>query len=294
MNNLKVNKSNLISLPLVALVFAGLSLSNASFANDITHDLRNNTQEVSDAENYLEIGLMYVQSDEPIYTEDNKASYGDRSIIINGSYNWHNLFVESYSESGHGLVFGFNAYASNNWSLDVIVTTDMLDFDFEFSGKNHYIQRPGTSKPLTLGSRLTGYLGENVVQFSVNQDATGNHNGTTVTALIGQSWQYRNWNFHGTIGVEYASAKLNDYYVGVSEELAAYVHSLGFNMEAYKAGSSVGFTTEIGVTYPITEDWVFRATARTATRPSAVTNSPIYSNLDSSTTSIRTSLSYVF
>jgi len=294
MNHLTIKKSFIPTLPFAVIMFTSLSISSASFANDITHDLRNHTQEVSDAENYLEIGLMYVQSDEPIYTEDNKASYGDRSIIINGSYNWHNLFVESYSESGHGLVFGYNAYASNKWSFDLIVTTDMLDFDFEFSGKNHYIQRPGTSKPLTFGGRLTGYLGENVVQFSVNQDATGDHNGTTVSALIGQSWQYRNWNFHGTVGAEYASANLNDYYVGVSEELAAYVRSLGFDMKAYKAGASVGFTTEVGVTYPITEDWVFRATARAATRPSAVTDSPIYSNLDSSATSVRTSLSYVF
>lgn len=58
------------------------------------------------------------------------------------------------------------------------------------------------------------------MQFEVNQDATGDHNGTKVSALLGRSWQVNDWNFHTIVGIEYSSAKLNYFYVGVSQDRA--------------------------------------------------------------------------
>ncbi|NQY37833.1 MAG: MipA/OmpV family protein [Alteromonadaceae bacterium] len=56
----------------------------------------------------------------------------------------------------------------------------------------------------------------------------------------------------------------------------------------------MSFSTELGVTYPISENWVFKATARAATISDEITDSPYYQNKDSLATSFRTSLSYVF
>ncbi|WOH36442.1 MipA/OmpV family protein [Thalassotalea fonticola] len=285
MNNLKINKSLIPCMPLAAMIFAGASFSSTSFANDISQNLRNNTQAVVSTENYFEIGLMHIVRDEATFRDSGgKSSNSSTDLIINGNYAWNNLFIENYSESGHGIVFGYNAFNNDHWSFDLMATTDWAESSFESNGRYS-----DDKSEFMVGGRLSGYWGNNIVQFSLNQDASGDHDGTTASALIGRSWQYRNWNFHGIIGAEYVSAKLNDYYVGVSAETAATT-----SLDDYEADASVNFSTEIGVTYPITEDWVFRATARAVTRSDEITDSPKFSKLDSVATSFRTSLSYVF
>lgn len=294
MNNLKIKKTLLPYLSLAAIMAASASFSSASFANDISHSIRSDTEQTGSTENYFELGLMYVVGSSPSFGEEN--NWADLGLIINGSYNWNGLFVENYSESGHGLVVGYNAIDNYNWSLDLTVTTEMFQSNYENTGRYPGLNNQDYSEPLTVGGRLTSYWGNNTLQFSVNQDATGDHNGTTVSALIGRNWQVRNWNFHGIVGVEYASAKLNDFYVGVSDARAA---SSRFNFldegaSSYEAGDSVSFSTEFGVTYPMTENWVFRATGRVVTIADEITDSPYYVNKDSVATSFRTSLSYVF
>ncbi len=294
MNNFKLNKPLTPTITLAAFILASASFSTISFASDIGQNLRNNTQEITSTENYLEIGMMYAAGNGPSFSED--GSWSDTVLIVNGSYNWNNLFVESYSESGHGLVIGYNAYNSDDWSFDFTATTDWGQLNFDNNGRYASLNNQEYSDELTLGVRLTGYLGNNLIQFAIDQDATGDHNGTTASALIGRNWQIRNWNFHGIVGVEYASAKLNNFYVGVSEERAAsgrFDYYAG-GASAYEAGSSISFSSEVGVTYPITEDWVFRATGRVATISEEVTDSPYYINKDSIATSFRTSLSFVF
>lgn len=294
MNNLKICKSLISSLPLTAIILAGASFSSASFANDITHSVRSDTEQTDNTENYFEIGVMYAAGSGPSFGDD--GNWNDSSLIINGSYNWNGLFLENYSESGHGLVVGYNAFNNDNWSFDLTITTDWGQKNFDNNGRYPSLNNEDYNDPLTIGGRLTGYLGNNVVQFAINQDATGDHSGTTASALIGKNWQVRNWNFHGIVGVEYASAKLNDFYVGVSEARAASPRFdfIDGEVSAYNAGASVSFSTELGVTYPITEDWVFRATARVATISDEIADSPYYVNKDSVATSFRTSLSYVF
>jgi outer membrane protein len=294
MNNLKIKKSFIPCLNVAVIILAGASFSSACFANDITHSVRSDTKQADSTENYFELGLEYVVGSSPSFGQDrNWTGFG---LIINGSYNWNGLFVENYSESGHGVVFGYNAINNDNWLLDLTVNTEMLQSNYENTGRYPSLNNQDYSEPLTIGGRLTGYLGNNVVQFSVNQDATGDHNGTTLSALIGRNWQVRNWNFHGIVGVEYASAKLNDYYVGVSEARAASTRFdfLSEGASSYEAGGSVSFSTEFGVTYPMTEDWVFSVTGRVVTISDEITDSPYYAIKDSVATSFRTSLSYVF
>jgi len=284
MNYIKLYK------PLISCIsIAAMTFTNASLANDISQNLRNNNQPTSESDDYLEIGLMVRINDEPTFKSKNGGSYSSLGLFINGSYSWNNLFIENYSESDHGLSLGYNAFNNDKWSLDFMATTDWGKVSFENNGRYDY-----DDDKLMVGGRLSGYLGENTVQFAINQDATGDHNGTTISALIGRSWQIRNWNFHGIIGAEYVSAKLNNYYVGVSEERAEYLSDFVDGISAYDAGASVNFSTELGVTYPISEDLVFRATARAVTRPDEITDSPKFPNMDSLATSFRTSISYVF
>jgi len=301
MNNFIINKSLVSALPLVAIIFTSATFSSISYANDITHSVRSDAEQAGSTENYFELGILYTQGSGPSFIGGRNTNsalngyYSRYGLIINGSYSWNNLFVENYSESGHGLVFGYSAFNNDNWSFDLIATTEWLkQSSFENNGLFGYINNKDYGKKFTVGGRLIGYWGDNIVQFTVNQDATGDHNGTTVSAQIGRNWQVRNWNFHGIFGAEYASAKLNDYYVGVSEVRAAHLSNFFEGFTAYNAGASVSFSTELGVTYPISEDWVFRLTARAATIADELTDSPYYVTKDPVATSVRTSLSYVF
>ena len=294
MHNLTMKKSLRASLPLAVIMFAGIGFSSTALANDITHSVRSAADPIATTENYLELGIMFSAGNAPSF--DNESNFIDVSWVVNGSYNWNGLFIENYSESGHGITFGYNAFNNDNWSLDLTVTTDWWQNNFDNNGQYPGLNNKDYSDPLTVGTRLTGYLGNNTVQFSIDQDATGEHNGTTVSALIGRNWQVRNWNFHGIVGVEYSSAQLNEYYVGVSAERAAssrFAHRQNA-VSAYEAGDSFSFSTELGVTYPISENWLFRATARAATISDELTDSPYYVVKESLSTSFRTSLSYVF
>lgn len=292
MNNTNSNKSLFLYLSLAVMTF-----SATCFASDISQNVRSASQQVSSSEDYLEIGIIHMVRDEPTFRSKN-GSYTNTTLIINGSYSWNNLFIESYSESGHGLVVGYNAFYNDQWSFDFMATTGWGEFYFESDGR--YVDED----KLMVGARLSGYVGKNIVQFAVNQDATGEHNGTTASALIGRSWQLRNWNFHGIVGAEYSSAKLNDYYIGVSAERAGELNDYYSRVsaeqaevphfDAYEPGDSISFSTEFGVTYPISEDWVFRATARAVTIPDEIRDSPYYTDKKSVLTSLRTSISYVF
>jgi len=302
MNNLILKKALIPYLPLAVITFAVTSFSNASFASDITHSVRGDIEQAGSTENYFELGLMHGQGSGPSFggkgnnfNFSGDGDWSDLSVIINGSYSWNNIFIENYSESGHGVVFGYNAFNNDNWSFDITATTEWLQKEsFENNGRYGFLNHQSYSKQFTIGGRLIGYFGNNVVQFAVNQDATGDHNGTTASVQIGRNWQVRNWNFHGIVGVEYASAKLNDFYVGVSEERAEFLSGFNESFIAYDADASVSFSTELGVTYPISEDWVFRATSRAATISDELTDSPYFQDKDSVATSFRTSLSYVF
>ncbi len=133
MNNLVIKKTLISYLPLTAIILAGASFSSASFADDITHSVRSDSEQVGNTENYFELGLMYVVGSSPSFNgESNWDNFGG---IINFSYNWNGLFFENYSESGHGTTFGYSAFNNDNWSLDLIVTTNWLQSDYENTGR---------------------------------------------------------------------------------------------------------------------------------------------------------------
>ena len=261
-----------------------LFVSTPVFSADITHALRNNTQDKATTENYFELGLMAAIGRAPSLTDDDDKWAGGY-LVINGSYNWKGLFVESYSESGDPLLLGYNAYESENWSLDIVMGPKFggLHFDDKFEDLDD------RNSSAMFGGRLTGYLGDNVVQFSLKHDISGNSHGTSASALLGRNWQVRNWNFHSLIGLQFFDSRINDYYLGINEDEASRTQ-----FTQYSPGSNFNATTEIGVTYPITEDWVFRSTARFSTVSDADMDSPLFETTRSTRTSLRTSITYVF
>lgn len=268
-----------------AVTLLSVTLSSASIAADIAHAIRNNTQDNTTTENYFEIGIGAAMGVAPKLASSEEQWKG-RSLFINGSYNWNGLFIEKYGESSDPFVIGYNAYNSDNWSFDVVVGSKYGGGAFTNKRFDGLDERKGSTM---FGGRLTGYFGDNIFQFSAKHDISGNTNGFAASAVAGRNWQLRNWNFHGMLGLYYYNSSMNQYYYGVSAEEAARTE-----FTEYKPGGNVNFTAEVGVTYPITEDWVFRATARARTVSDEDMDSPLFMTSRSSAMALSTSISYVF
>jgi outer membrane protein len=262
----------------------GVLISTATLSADIAHSIRNNTEEKTTTENYLELGLGVAVGRGPSLTDDDN-SWAAAYWIINGSYNWKGLFIEKYGESNDPLLLGYNAYESENWSLDLVVGPRFggLHFNDRFDALDD------RNSSTMFGGRLTGYIGKNVLQFSLKHDISGNSHGTIASALVGRNWQIRNWNFHSLLGLQVSDSRITDYYRGVSVEEAQ-----RSEFTAYDAGSSVSVNAEVGVTYPISEDWVFRSTVRARTIDDSMMDSPLYLTPRNNAVGLSTSLSYVF
>ncbi|NQZ21611.1 MAG: MipA/OmpV family protein [Colwellia sp.] len=265
----------------------GLFVSSNVLSADITHTLRNNSEEKATTGNYFELGLGIAAGVGPSLTEDNDG-WAAAYLVINGSYNWNGLFIEKYGESGDPILLGYNAYESDNWSLDLVMGPKFGGLHSDEADDKFQLLDDRNSSTM-FGGRLTGYLGDNVVQFSLKHDISGNSHGTSASALLGRNWQVRNWNFHGLVGLQFFDSRINDYYVGISENEA-----LRSQYTEYSPGSNINFTAEAGVTYPITENWVFRSTARFRTLSDADMDSPIFETTRSTAMSLGTSLTYVF
>jgi len=262
----------------------GMIVSTSALSADIAHKLRNNTQDKTATENYFELGLGVGIGAAPSLTDDDDKWAG-ASWIINGSYNWNGLFIEKYGESSDPLLLGYNAYEGENWSLDVVMGPKFGGLHFN----DKFKELDDRNSSNMFGARLTGYLGDNVVQLSLKHDISGNSHGTLASALVGRNWQVRNWNFHSLVGVQFFDSRINDYYYGINEAEAQRTQ-----FTKYDPGSNFNATAEVGVTYPLTENWVFRSTARFKTVSDTDMKSPIFETTRSNAISLSTSLTYVF
>ena len=171
-------------------------------------------------------------------------------------------------------------------SFDVVLGTTgggiSEDTDDRFIGIN---KRESSSM---LGGRLTGYFGKNILQVSLKHDVKGRSKGTVASALLGRNWQYRNWNFHGLAGLYLSDSKYNDYYQGVTEQESAVT-----GIEAYDGKASLTFSSSVGVTYPISENWIYRATFGVGSN-FGQNDSSLYAKRRDFYTYIGNSINYVF
>ncbi|GAC20775.1 MipA/OmpV family protein [Paraglaciecola arctica] len=270
-------------LSLVAIL--SVSFSSFVYSADIARTLRTNADPKTEPENFFEIGLgAGVGMGSSLTDEDGKGA--GLSVNLSGSYNWNGFFIDVFNEASEDVVIGYNAYNHNNWSFDIVLGATgngiTNDTDDRFDGLN---KREGS---FYLGGRATGYYGKNIIQLSLKHDVSGRSQATIASALIGRNWQYQNWNFHGLVGLSLADKKLEDYFLGVSEEEANRT-----NFAAYDGKASVHFNSSVGATYLISESWEFRATAY-AGSDFGRNDSPLFSKKRDFYTGIGASITYKF
>jgi outer membrane scaffolding protein for murein synthesis (MipA/OmpV family) len=275
--------SPITKLSLVAIVL--VAFSSFTHSADIAHTLRANTQDNNDPDNFIEIGLgasLGIGSS----LIDEKAKGLGLFINLSSSYNWNGFFIDLGSETAEPLVIGYNAHNSDKWSFDLVLGTTeggvSEDTDDRFIG---IMKRQSSTM---VGARLTGYFGKNILQVSLKRDVRGISDGTVATALLGRNWQYRNWNFHGLIGLNISDSKYNDYYLGVSEE-----ESVLTGIESYDGKASIHFSSSVGVTYPLSENWIYRADISVSSN-FGQNDSTLFEKRRNFDSGISTSINYVF
>ena len=222
--------------------------------------------------------------------------------IVAGAYRYRGFFFEAISPgislnggTVGGVTLGVNIWRNDRWALDLLgASTQWRLSRRTLSADDSDSVNPALEKAVLqreanyngAGVRLTGYFGSTIFQYRL-VNATLSGNGVTSSARIGRSRQMKNWNFHGVIRADHVSQKTGQYWYGVSKDEA----STRFPQYDVRS-STITYSAEIGATYPVRENVVFRSTARYMPFVDTITNSPLQeTEFDFKW---NTSLSYVF
>lgn len=184
------------------------------------------------------------------------------------------LFVESpglNSRRIHGLyasnAWGVNFYNGDNWSLDIYkqFNTEKVEGVAEIQTRN--LNRRA-------GVRATGYFDNSQLQFiySPYAEDTGNNSGIEASLSYTHYWQIRNLNIYGSLGAQYQSEQVVDFYQP--------------NQVADQ--DRVNTAAELGFEYALNKDWVLGGFASYSELPSNV------STIEDSVTGSRAGLSITF
>lgn len=221
--------------------------------------------------------------------------------IVAGAYRYRGFFFEALSpgislNSGSvgGVTLGVNIWRNNRWALDLLgassrwrLSRRTLSVD-DADSVNSELERDLLQRNVFYngaGVRLTGYFGNTIFQYRLVNDILGN--GVTSSARIGHSRQLKNWNFHGVLRADHVSQETGQYWYGVSADEASTRFS-----EYEVRSSTITYSAELGATYPVRENVVFRSTARYMPLADAIVDSPLQE--DGFDFRWNTSLSYVF
>lgn len=242
---------------------------------------------------YFELGASaYSVNKIDIRQSDHQAV--QPSLLISGMYQHKGFFVEMVHQSQDGINLGYNFWNSENWSLDLLAANLKSSWarpegidpaTLNEAGRNAYLMSE-ESIYVGAGFRATRYWDDHYVfQYRIVSDYYDGQ-GIQSSARLGKSWQVRNWNFHALGSIEYSSATLNQYLFGISAAEATEL------LPQYQPDSSFSYGVELGVAYPISESFVFRAMYRFNVLSDEVTDSPF--NESGYVSFFNASISYVF
>lgn len=276
-----------------ALLFIFIFIPGAALASDIASSVSGGEDNRLANGGYFELGASFYDINKVDIRQTNDQS-SPVILLISGMYQYKGLFIEAVHQSQDGVNLGVNLWNSKNWSIDLLVANlktswarpEGIDPKYlNEAGRNAYL----LSEPslyVGAGFRATRYWDDHYVfQYRIVSDYFDNQ-GIQSTARLGKSWQVRNWNFYALASLEYSSAKLNRYLFGVNSDEATQLFPV------YQPNSSFGYGMELGVAYPLSEKFVFRAMYRLNILSEEVTDSPF--NQSGYLSYFNVSISYVF
>lgn len=212
---------------------------------------------------YLELGLgLTYESDPFIY--DNEGESG-LALFVNGRYQKNGFFIEfphgTQKQQGTVLSFGYNFLNTQHWSFDLRMAMNHRDLDHKLPATGQISRRVSHSK---LGLRVLADYDHTQLKF-IAAGASGNGD-FYASAWASRSFQYKNWNFYASAGVEYRDQEVVNYFYATNESS---------ELPYYRGEAGLEFTTQFGLQYPLNEHWVIESYARFIFLPSGISNSPL-------------------
>lgn len=255
------------------LIFSQFIFHSSATLADENKNMQESIQEEDDRSGgYFKWGLGYRAESSPFRKEEKGLTF-----IMNGRFQWDNgLFVElpgGSSEMDPSFSYGYNFYNTKNWDFDLLALKSHGDIDYFATNGMESIAIEQESS-LMAGFRATGYYDDNTIQaiiapYSYNKEYD---NGLYASLWYSRHWLYKNWNFHASIGAQYRSEEILDYFYGVPEDIAI------TGTPAYQASSGINLSVQLGVEYAINEHWVFESYVRQTELASSITDSPVIYN----------------
>ncbi|GLX79346.1 hypothetical protein tinsulaeT_26860 [Thalassotalea insulae] len=219
---------------------------------------------------YLKVGYGYKSETSPYHNKDTGGS-----LFISGRYQLKpGFFIEvshGANELNQGTNFGFNFWNSQHWSFDLLTVRGHGENVYEFGGKNIPHIREVKKSTNMLGLRAVGGFDRTTFQATVAPYSfSDEYDGALYASVWGsQSWLIKNWEVYASVGVEYRSRDMMDYYYSTSDA----IESIGF--KHYQADSGINLITQVGTSYPISENVLFEAYARYTDLPDSITDNPV-------------------
>ncbi|WDE11898.1 MipA/OmpV family protein [Thalassomonas haliotis] len=219
---------------------------------------------------FLRLGYGYKARINP-YEDEEKGE----TFFVKGRYQWQlGFFVEAayYRVLNEGLRVGYNFYNTERWNLDIhnVVAHGDLDIKIDYFERYFTMQRNETQM---LALRATGSFQQTTLQFvfapySFNDETDGIY----ASAALDRSFQLKNWQVYASLGVEYRSKKLLEYYYAIART-GSWTE---IYFPSYQPGDGIDVTGEIGVSYPISKNWLFEAYHKYTNLADSIDDSPLF------------------
>jgi outer membrane scaffolding protein for murein synthesis (MipA/OmpV family) len=250
-------------------------------AGDLSSDVRKGALAPNTGDGgYIEIGLGAAAYTSPIVgmPEGNEKDeiHLEPLLDINARYQYKGWFIELFSQSLEQFTLGYNFYNGDNWAVDWVGVVEHDEMSEEETDDYRGLKRRGSDF----------MSGNYIVQLHLLADISDTHHGELYSLKLARHWQYRNWTIHGIVGGTYRSRQIADYYFSIDESEASE------KFPQYEAPAGMAYVVELGITFPISEKWVFRSLVRRIDLESSAVKSPLI--LDDHSEMIATSVSYVF
>ena len=219
---------------------------------------------------YLKVGYGFKYQKSPYYSEESGGS-----LFLSGRYQIKpGFFIEAShgaNELDQGVNIGFNFFNTDTWSFDLMTVRGHGENSYHFGNNGETVLIETRKSTNMLGVRSTGSFGRSTVQLTVAPYSFNDRYDNAVYASLwgSHSWQLKNWQINAAIGAEYRSRGMLDYYYSTNEAME------NFGMPSYQASSGINLLSQIGVSYPISENVLFESYARYKHLSSSISDFPV-------------------
>ncbi|MCF6202705.1 MAG: MipA/OmpV family protein [Methylococcaceae bacterium] len=210
-----------------------------------------------------------INSDDiPMYVVLNIAWFGDYLFFDNGDVG---LSIHETDK----LSINFIAHINNEREIFEWLNNSQLGIQFDGAGftgtapPDKPVEVPGRSLAVDGGLEMIYADDWGDIQLQVLGDLTNTHKGFEVWASYAFPWRHGDWNIVPSVGLNWKSRHLLDYYYGIRDS------EVEVNRPAYKAHSGFNNFARLSVAYHINDNWGITGIAEYETLSRSIRQSPI-------------------